>query len=181
MEQEEPNQTIATKKKFTKFKLIFLLAYITLLLSLILVGGLSKYKKSYLQTNNTIQIAKAISNIIYDELPEIEDLHNEEVEWYFTVNNFNGNKLTTTDINQVALNYKIEVNKGELTDLQYKIYRINGENRTEVNINSQTFSLSNQAVQEDRYCIVLKTTDDVDQKSLEGNIQIDIIASQVME
>ena len=150
------------------------------MLSIVIAGGLSKYKKAYAQPEG-IPIAKVVSNIICDGVPQIEDLHNEEVEWFFTVNNFNGNKLSTTDINEVALSYTIEVDLGELTDLQYSIYSINGEQRTLVNINNQSFTLSNQTVEEDKYCMVIKTTDDVDQKSLEGNIHISIVASQEIE
>lgn len=161
-------------KKITKF---FILVYIVFLLSIILNNSLSKFRSTYANKTST-EIAKPIANVVTQNDLSITNLHNEEVEWNFLVNNY-----SASEINQVSLTYKIKINKGELKDLQYKLYKIEGETRTELtmenDMTNEELELSNIHTQDDEYCLIIKTTDDVTQKGLKGNINVSIVATQI--
>lgn len=168
-------------KKFKRLKVIFLLVYIAFLLSIILNNGLSKFRRTF-ANETSMQIAKIVVNTVYDTPTTIENLHNEEVEWGFKVVNYNGDKLTTTDINEINGNYRLQVDLGTLTNLQYKLYKIVNETKTELQlvqgITVNQYPLQNRTIQEDEYCIEIKTTDNVNQSALQGTVKINVIAEQ---
>lgn len=168
------------QKKSKKIRKLLLLIYVIFLLSIILNNGLSKYRSTY-ANKTSAEIAKPIINVVTENELSIDNLHNEEVEWNFTVNNY-----TDEEINQISLTYKIKIDKGNLTDLQYVLYKIeDDETRTEITMNdnetAEAFELSNVQTQEDKYCLVIKTTDEITQKGLEGNINISVTATQIKE
>lgn len=171
------------EKKGKRIKRAFLLVYIALLLSIVLIGGLSKFKRIY-TNENVMGIAKVITNIVYDTSPSIQNLHNEWVEWDFSVNNFNGEQATTTDISNVKVQYFLQVDLGTLTGLQYKLYQVSGQTKTELqmsnNISVLSFYLGNQLAEKHDYSISIKTSDNVNQKDLTGNIKISAIATQLI-
>ena len=157
---------------------LLLLIYVAFLLSILITNGLSKFKTAYGNSTN-LEIAKPIANLVAENELSIKDLHNEEVEWNFNVNNY-----TDSEINQVLLSYKIKIDKGNLTDLQYKLYKIENGNKQELvlenDITSEEFLLSNTNIQIDEYCLVVKTTNNIDQKGLDENVNVSIIATQIM-
>ena len=169
------------QKKSKKIRKLLLLIYVIFLLSIILNNGLSKYRSTYANSTSA-DIAKPIINIVTENELTLENLHNEEVDWHFNVNNY-----TDEHVNQIALTYKIKIEKGDLTELQYTLYKIEEDGTetkivmSEDDITEESFELSNVQTQEDSYCLKIKTTDDVTQKGLKGNINISVTATQIKE
>lgn len=163
-------------KKSKKITKLLVLTYIVFMFSIILTNGLSKYRTTY-ANKSTASIAKPIINVVTDTLT-VENLHNEEYEWDFSVTNYNNEN----EINEVALAYKIQINMHDLANIEYKVYKISGQTKTELQLvdgtTQQEFQLTSESMQEDKYCLVIKTADGVTSKSLESNIEINISATQ---
>lgn len=168
--------------KIKRISKILILVYIIFLLSVIINNGLSKYRTAYAKDDVKINVANPIANVVAQSELEITELHNEEIEWNFIVNNYNGTSKNVSAINEVELNYKIEISKGNLENLQYKLYKIDGQTKRELTLSNdvtdEEFELQNGNVQEDKFCLVIKTSDDVDQKGLQGNVNIKLQAIQ---
>ncbi len=156
-------------------KLLFLI-YILFMLSIILTNGFAKFRTAY-ASKSTAQIARPIINVVTDTLT-IEDLHNEEYEWNFIVNNYN----SVDEINQVELSYKIKIDMKELVNVEYKLYKIDEETKTELQLvdgtTEQEFELPYESMKEDKYCLIIKTADGISTESIQSNIIINVSATQ---
>lgn len=164
------------QKRSKKLKKLILLIYVMFLLSIILTNGLSKYRTTY-GNEVSAKIAKPIIEVKTDPLT-IENVHNEEVVWNFSVNNY-----LEEEVNQVALSYKIKIGPQNLQDLQYELYKIENETETKIKmstdgISEEDFNLSNTEIQEDKYCLKIKTGDDVPTFDTKG-IKVETIATQL--
>lgn len=164
-------------RKILKTYKVLGLIYVIILFIIIVHSQFARITKQYEKKVN-VEIANPIAKIVSDDSLTIRNLHNKDLEWNFSVNNHDNNKIS-----EVLLSYKIKIDKGNLEDLQYKLYKIDNENRIELEINNdktiKEFMLSNTQIQEDRYCLVIKTTDDIEQEGLEGNIKVSIESAQI--
>lgn len=164
-----------TKKK-KKFGIILLLIYIVFMLSVILTNGLSKFKTTH-STNAKARIANPIVNVVTETL-EVSDLHNEEYELNFSVNNYDD----TNKVNQVLLEYTIQINTGNLSNVEYELYKINGSEKTKVEllngITQQGYELISDTIQEDEYCLVIKTSNTVPEEFIKDNVIVSVSATQ---
>lgn len=175
-------------RKSKKLSKILLLMYIIFLLSIILTNGLSKFRSTYTK-NSSASITKPLINVVTPkdeenkEILSIENLHNEKVDWNFSINNYNGEKQHPTELNQVALLYKIKINVSDkLNDIEYKIYKVeDGQKTDEISIDEE-FELISNSIQEDNYCLEIKTTDKIQTKQeLEDGIKISVTANQKIQ
>ena len=124
-----------------------------------------------------ISIAKPIIEIVNLTTNTPLEINSEAKEISFEVKNTNTNNETS----DVVLMYKLQVTANGMP-IDYKIYKVNGVQRTLVNVIngvSEEFEMAHSVVQTDAYVMVVKL-EDKNYQGMQEDISVSIIARQAI-